>query len=261
LVFGSAGAGKSSLINAITGQSLPTGSDARGCTLNTYISDPPFFDSKSGREFIFIDTAGLDEDSKNGSVPGGVAIKNLIKLFRSSREGFNLLILVFRCGRITQSLINNYELFVNKLTNKQIKVLCVITGCENEPGQTNDWVERNQEKFVKSELMFDGMIGTCFAKGGRFEATYEELRKVSSQLVMEKIRSLEATEPVNCLGTAEQTKRIFGNIWNFCCEMLRFPGNWKWINQKLRSLLITIGIEESEADKIAVEIETLKIEN
>ena len=65
LVFGTTGIGKTSLCNALTGRSRPTGNGARGVTAKSHIC-APF--SYKGAKIQFIDTVGLHESS-SGTVP------------------------------------------------------------------------------------------------------------------------------------------------------------------------------------------------
>ncbi len=57
-VFGPTGAGKSTLINAITGANLPT-DDVRPCTMQ--VSEPVVLQAASGQEIRFYDTPGFNE--------------------------------------------------------------------------------------------------------------------------------------------------------------------------------------------------------
>jgi len=191
LVFGGTGEGKTSLLNCLTGENKPTSSEARGCTFQTDQYTPRFWDNCN---WTFYDTVGLNE-------PGGEdtshaqAVKNLIDLLRTSTEGFNLIIMVMKQGKITATLEKNYELFVEGVSHNQVPVIGVVTGCENvEPMQR--WVEENDHHFRMSKLRFGSLTAGCCAVGGRFEGVYSELRQITRASVWQAVTRAAAPEPV-----------------------------------------------------------------
>ena len=92
LVFGSTGAGKTSICNELTGDQHPVSSDAIGCTFETTHYRPVFIGENL---YELIDTVGLNEGTA-GTTPSKTAMANLINLIRTNKEGFNLLIMVNR---------------------------------------------------------------------------------------------------------------------------------------------------------------------
>uniref|UniRef100_A0A1I7W933 G domain-containing protein n=1 Tax=Heterorhabditis bacteriophora TaxID=37862 RepID=A0A1I7W933_HETBA len=128
LVFGCSKAGKTSMLNTITGQKHAVRDAAVGTTFETKI----FEDFKyNGKIYKFIDTAGLDEGNK-GTTSSGTAISNLYKFIKNEEEkGFNLFIMVMKKSAISQAIERNYELFINHIKTKEIPCLCVVTGCED----------------------------------------------------------------------------------------------------------------------------------
>lgn len=81
LVFGSAGVGKTSFINALTGESMQTNAGTRGVTLKSQEVGV----SRDGVDYRIIDTAGLDE-ADGGDVSGADAVRSLVKLLKCSSE-------------------------------------------------------------------------------------------------------------------------------------------------------------------------------
>uniref|UniRef100_A0A1I7WGR1 G domain-containing protein n=1 Tax=Heterorhabditis bacteriophora TaxID=37862 RepID=A0A1I7WGR1_HETBA len=100
LVFGCSKAGKTSMLNTITGQKHAVRDAAVGTTFETKI----FEDFKyNGKIYKFIDT----------------------------EKGFNLFIMVMKKSAISQAIERNYELFINHIKTKEIPCLCVVTCCED----------------------------------------------------------------------------------------------------------------------------------
>lgn len=77
--------------------------------------------------YNIFDTVGLGEP-EGGTVSTKDAVGKLLELITvlKSSPGINLLILVMKKGRITESLKTNYELFVNIMTEKKVPVFLVI---------------------------------------------------------------------------------------------------------------------------------------
>ena len=110
LVFGRSGVGKTSMLNYILGLSMPVSGGVKGCTFETAVAVPV-----QNTEYIFFDTAGLNESSR-GRVPSVQAISDLIRFLKASRDGFNLLVMVHKAGRFEATDVDNYGLFVDAIT-------------------------------------------------------------------------------------------------------------------------------------------------
>lgn len=245
IVFGSSNAGKTSMINMLSNQNYPVNNSATGCTFKT-VTIPPI--EKGGVIYQFFDTAGLNETDR-GTVNSKAAVQNIIDLLKSCRGGINLLIYVMRIGTITQTEKANYDMFCRVITNQKVPVICVITGCENEDPMSR-WVTNNQRFFDNNEMQFNGIVGTCFAKGGRFEDAYRPLREESTALVWNAILDSCAREPVDFIGQSGGIFAALKRIWNSFCEYIgKKP--WKWVNEQVKEMLIRLGFGGDEADKIA----------
>jgi len=253
LVFGSAGVGKTSMLNELTNQSLPTSDGAIGCTFETTSFPPSVYD---GVTYEFIDTAGLNEP-KSGKVSAGVAIRNLLQLLKTSKEGFNLLVYVISAGRITQMHVDNYKLFVDVITESKIPVICVVTGCENyEP--TQKWADDNNGEFKKAGMHFRQIVGVCFGRNGRLEPIFAQLRGPSKEAVYAAARDCAAETPVDFLGTdADGRWQVVRRTWDFFCSWastyITTANSWRWVNEKVVDLLQRLELPREIIEEVMLE--------
>ena len=157
LVFGSAGVGKTSFVNAVGGESMPTNGGTRGVTLKAQ----EVLTRRDGVDYRIIDTAGLDE-ADGGAVSSVGAVTALVKLLKRSKKGLNLMVMVVKKGRIHASTLNNFELFVKKMGGKKVPLLIVVTHCERENGDMQGWVDVNGRDFISRGIVFSRMVATTF---------------------------------------------------------------------------------------------------
>ncbi|CAF1103234.1 unnamed protein product [Didymodactylos carnosus] len=245
LIFGSSNAGKTSMINELTGYNFQVNNDAKGCTFETR-QVPPV--SKGEVPYHFLDTAGLNETEK-GRVKSKDAVQNILKLLQHSKNGMNLLIYVRRIGTIIQTDKDNYEMFCDIVTNHQIPVICVITGCENEDPMS-DWVRRNEDAFKNNGMRLHGMVATCFAKGGPSESVCRPLREQSAKDVWDAIMNHATNKPVDFIKQSGGISAVLKRIWNQYCTWLNQP-TWKWVNEHVRDILARLGFRSQEANQMA----------
>lgn len=255
LVFGSTGTGKTSLCNELTGNEMPANSSARGNTFETH-TFPPF--EEQGNTFILTDTVGLNESSR-GTVPAGEAAEQLVKLLAESRDGFSILVHVFRIPRITDAHDRNYEFFVNEMTQRSIPVILVATGCENEQPMSA-WGDANSRVFAESGFDYRAIVATCFSKGGKFERSYAPMRRKSRQDVLGAIVRHSLREPQAIYGT-EATggfDQVLTRIWNKFIDIAGLPQKYrKKLNESGVQLLIRLGVPRVVAEKAAEHIPEL----
>ncbi|CAF0964094.1 unnamed protein product [Adineta steineri] len=154
-----------------------------------------------------------------------------------------------RIGTITQTEKDNYDMFCKVITNGQIPVICVITGCENEDPMS-EWVITNESTFSRNEMTFNAMVGTCFAKGGRFEQNYRPLREESATMVWEAIMAHSARVPVDFLRQSGGFSAVVRRVWNHFCNWIG-QNAWRWINQHVRDMLVRLGFTSDEAGEVA----------
>ncbi|KDQ62067.1 hypothetical protein JAAARDRAFT_189442 [Jaapia argillacea MUCL 33604] len=174
IIFGESGAGKSSIVNMLAGKEITeTSGDLLGCTFESrqYTVDLP------DRAINIFDTAGLNE-GLDGTVTSVDAIKNLYKLVHSMENGVNLLVYVVRGPRIRQSTRNNYYMFYEAFCRKEVPIVLVVTGLEQEASR-DAWWERNASVFQECGMHFEGHACVVGTRGRRmmFEKEYEESRE------------------------------------------------------------------------------------
>lgn len=246
LVFGSTGTGKTSLCNELTGKDQPTSSSAKGVTFQSHTFDPIEI---NGKQIVITDTVGLNE-AANGTVSPKDSIAQLIKLLHESKDGYNLLIQVMKAPRITDTLKQNYELFYKKMTECNIPILLVVTGCENEDPMMQ-WVDDNRIHFEHEDLLYSEIFATCFAKGGRLESVYEELRQESARIIFDAIEEYALEEPKKIYKSAEELDDVLKKIWNYFCDSLNIQKFRFEINDGAYDVMIRVGIPQSIAAQIA----------
>ena len=241
LVFGSSGVGKTSMLNALTGENQPTSNSATGCTFQTTLYKPV---PKNGVQYGFIDTAGLGEAS-GGTVDYREARLALIDLLVSSKNGLNLLIFTMRSGTILESETNYYRMFVDVMTQHKVPTICVITHCENiEP--MSKYAEDNKPYFDKQQMKFEKIVSICFAKGGRLEKQYEPLRIKSTKTVWEAVEECASKKPIEFMAT-NWTGFIgaFKRLWNSFCDRIKMP-RWKFLCSDIHDVLDRMGIKDKQ---------------
>lgn len=175
------------MLNAIIGKQFgEVSGSAIGANFEMEVFPTVTYD---GEEYQFIDTAGSDEDDA-GRVPTKKAIANIIQFIRNEGDiGFNLIIMVMAKGVISQSVKQNYHLFIECLTKNEIPAICVVTRCEDDE-PLNNWVVANRAEFISQGMNFNHMVGTCFAqeREGRLANIFEKLTKESTEAVMKLVK-------------------------------------------------------------------------
>lgn len=189
VIFGGAGAGKSSVINLISGRvRAKVGSGTGGCTLQS----TPYMENIDGVQIRIHDTAGLNE-AEEGTVAARDAIIALFRLLEGLAEGISLLVLCRR-GRITDNETRNYKMFVEGLCQKKVPTVILMTGLELEEPNMESWWSRNGQEFHKYGMTFAGHA--CItstrgkAKGGRYwyDEEYAESRELTRRLICHHLR-------------------------------------------------------------------------
>lgn len=245
LVFGSTGVGKTSLCNLLVGRTQPCHNGALGVTSRTHTYEP--FKLK-GRQVIMVDTVGLHE-SKHGTVPPEKAATQILELLSQSKNGFSLIIHVATIGRITQERDQDYEFFVEKMCDRKIPVLQVLTGAENEAPKMQSWVESNREAFGR--FAYADIIAVCCASGGPLEQHYAPLRKASRAIVGKAI--LAHALPVPCLlygnASVKSIGDLFDKLWNGFVELAGLPAALRRKgNESVAGLLQRMGVPNDVVD-------------
>jgi GTP-binding protein EngB required for normal cell division len=253
LVFGATGTGKTSLCNTLTERSRPTDNGARGITAKSHVYLPFEFE---GQQIELVDTAGLHESS-HGTVPAEQAVLEIVELLEKARDGFSLLIHVTRASRITKDQDDDYNFFVEKMTQNEIPVILAVTGCENEhPMQS--WVKRNQREFFR--YGYKEIVPCCFGAGGPLEAHFGPLRAQSRELLVEAILKHSLTVPRKIYGgeTGNSFSEALTRVWNEFVELTGLPQKYRRkVNESAYELLKRIGVSKTIARAAVMHIPDL----
>lgn len=217
LVFGTAGKGKSSLINALIGTELATvGTSARatGCTFEPTTATGTLAGTTCAVEVV--EAVGLTEiDASAGS--SKKTFLALTALLEKCKEGVNLAIYVRDKSRILEDDEANYGMFVKTLCQNTIPVICIVTHCEDNLN-LSDWPAANSTEFTRRGFLFADMRGTCFGKGGRFESVFAALRAESTQSVVNSVLRHALPQPCVFLGDAHSVNNALRAVWNSFCD-------------------------------------------
>ncbi|KAG1859580.1 P-loop containing nucleoside triphosphate hydrolase protein [Suillus subalutaceus] len=182
VLFGLAGAGKSSLVNLMAGKNVArTSSDMRSCTLH-WQKYAIKIDDESYNVF---DTAAL-RSPQLGISQYFDAVENSYALIQNLERqgGIDLLLFCIRAGRLTPTLQTNYRLFNEFLCDKKVPIVVVITYLENEQGEMDDWWNRNRGVFDEQEVHVAGHA--CItAIRGNYPDRYAQSRNTIRSLVKE----------------------------------------------------------------------------
>ncbi|KAG1815213.1 P-loop containing nucleoside triphosphate hydrolase protein [Suillus subaureus] len=178
VLFGPAGAGKSSLVNLMAGKDVAvTSNDTQRCTL--YWKQYPI--KFGGESYMVFDTAGLDEPQLNITEYLN-AVENAYGLIQylEAQGGIDLLLFCMRAGRLTETLRNNYRLFHEFLCDKKIPVVVAVTHLETE-SVMDEWWGRNERTFQSQQIHVVGHA--CITTKNDFRSLYEQSRVIVRNLV------------------------------------------------------------------------------
>ena len=251
VVFGGAGAGKTSMLNALTGEEHLTSNTAIGCTFETTLYKPTL---RNGIQYKFIDTLALEEAS-GGTMSNERARSVLVQLLVNLKNGLNLLIFVRRSGRILVAEKNNY-MFVDAITQHKVPTICVMTGCEAQSNMSK-CAKDEEEVFANQGMKFAKIVPVCFAKGGRLEEHYRELRTTSTEEVWKAIEVHASTTPVKFINVT--TPGVLGALkrkWNRFYDLMNMPSLKANAHRDICYMLELMGVkDEQERKRIAEEVE------
>lgn len=176
IVFGQAGAGKSSLVNLVAGRPIAKTSDStRGCTFQStcYNVDMP-----GGLAIKMWDTSGFEEE-ETGTVETAKAISNVYKLTRDLKDGVSLLVYCVR-GRITNETLKNYRI-LKFFCESKVPVALVVTALEHTKDKAG-WWNINGKEYENAGIIVEdhACISTIRLEddSGQYAASANELREM-----------------------------------------------------------------------------------
>ncbi|KIK42914.1 hypothetical protein CY34DRAFT_82765 [Suillus luteus UH-Slu-Lm8-n1] len=182
VLFGAAGAGKSSLINLMAKKEVAhTSPDMQRCTMHWQKFDIDF----NNNSYTVFDTVGLEEPQL-GIKEYLESVENAYYLIKEldSQGGIDLLLFCVRAGRVTATLQSNYRLFHEFFCEKKVPIVLAITNLEKEQ-RMEDWWDRNHHTFDKYQIQVAGhaCITAANRMDGRHKDLYEESRTTIRKLV------------------------------------------------------------------------------
>ncbi|TFK17258.1 hypothetical protein FA15DRAFT_650474 [Coprinopsis marcescibilis] len=163
VVFGETGVGKSSIINMLARGDSPVAEVSSGVVGCTFAS-AAYRTEIEGEKYILWDTAGLNE-GYTGTVNSREAAQNLQELSNRLDGRINLLVYCIRGKRLRQVIMDNYDLFYNRICRRNVPIVLVVTGLENEPGDMDIWWQRNAQEFTDYGMDFTGYACITATRG------------------------------------------------------------------------------------------------
>ncbi|KAG1802527.1 P-loop containing nucleoside triphosphate hydrolase protein [Suillus subaureus] len=188
VLFGEAGAGKSSVVNLMAGEEVAvTSLSMRRCTLNWQDYTIHF----GGKSYKVFDTTGIEESGlEKEEYLTAVANAYMFIKALDAEGGVDLLLFCVRAGRFTAALQSNYRFFYEFLCEKKVPIVLAITNLEREQ-RMEDWWEREHGIFTRYQIHVAGHACITAVNGspGRHQQRYEDSRVAIRKLVEEKIAS------------------------------------------------------------------------
>ncbi|KAG1733674.1 hypothetical protein EDD22DRAFT_852579 [Suillus occidentalis] len=149
VIMGDTGAGKSALVNLITGtQTALTSRDSVGCTTETTVYEHNIVNQDKVFKVQLFDTAGLDEGSQ-GAVPNAQAQKALKNLFQTlmKKKAIHLVMYCVQGTKDARAFQRNYKLL--STAKRQPPVVLIVTGLEEREPDMEEWW-RSNERYISS---------------------------------------------------------------------------------------------------------------
>ena len=187
LIVGDVGVGKSSLINLICGEQRAATSSV--ATTSTLHSEDSYIVTLQGVEFALYDTVGLHETQGNRKTAVYLDAVHRTYALISALErsgGINLLVFCMKGGRISITMTQIYNLFVEVFCSRLVPVAIVVTHLEMFDDM-EEWWRKNQRAIQEYGL---GSVGHACITTTRgldrvFDDKYELSREITRKLLLD----------------------------------------------------------------------------
>ncbi|KAF0852153.1 mitochondrial P-loop NTPase superfamily member [Andalucia godoyi] len=260
LVFGSAGQGKSSLINNLLGREVaPCAEQLPGVTFET---NGPFQFSHDGVSFDLFDTAGLNETAE-GSVPAEQAANRLMDFVLSLKDGLHLILFVMN-GRMTAALEANFALIQN-LTGGKVPVVLVVSSCDKRLPERSNLTPAGEMQQVQEAVCGEiqqytflrdcaGVVTTITPWGNRSTVVYREHIAYSVETLKREMCSKSTTAPVLLYSDISSLTNVLVAGWNVCANYLGGVLNLV-VDDQLAQKFASIGLNLNQARQYLVRLQ------
>ncbi|KAF5371081.1 hypothetical protein D9757_010789 [Collybiopsis confluens] len=170
--------------------------------------------------YSIFDLVGLDEGRSFSLPEAKKTLQALLGNFSNkSSTRLHLLVLCIRAPRITDVVANNYKLFYQTVCKRQVPIVTIITGLENNRPTMEDWWSDNRAAFTPYRMKFQDHACITATKGRRladaqgfvYEKEYNDSVKAVQKLVVENTSILDEGWEYD----ARQFNMLWGEIFNF----------------------------------------------
>ncbi|KAJ3571221.1 hypothetical protein NP233_g3889 [Leucocoprinus birnbaumii] len=199
VLFGAAGAGKSSVVNMLS-PDQPVAGVSDGFERGTLQSQSYPIDVH-GLQVTLWDTQGLEE-KEDSRVPDVHAVVKLYKLLLDldRQGGISLLVFVMRAPKINIATPADWKFFRNIICQGKVPTVIIITCLEAEEDRDLWWIE-HKDQFEKEGIKLAEVSGcACITahpgKKKKNGYTYQEEYDESRRDVLELIRKTILHEPI-----------------------------------------------------------------
>lgn len=241
IIFGEAGVGKSSVINMLFDNYTAEISDSViGCTFHPKLCRGQC----KGYPLNLYDTAGLDE-CDSGSVKADAAVENLTQFVKNLQEDIDLLIMCVKNGRISRTILHNYQLLYDQLFDRHVPILLVVTHCELE-NPIDAW-KVNNESVLKTrfKMEFSDVICVTTVNEGKYGARFREKYELSRATLCHSIARHLLKKILVREGITGSITIKMKRIWNILACYFGFPKIA--LHRKLYSIFQEFGFDHDEA--------------
>ncbi|EIW86121.1 hypothetical protein CONPUDRAFT_94404 [Coniophora puteana RWD-64-598 SS2] len=210
ILFGETGAGKSSIVNMLSGKTVAkTSNTANGCTPRWSC----YRISIGGKAHYVYDTVGLNEGD-GGTIPNDDAIVQLYQLLTGLEDGISLIIFVMRGPRMKDASCKNWTLFHDMLCQQRVNASLIVTGLEQEDNM-DDWWPENKATFHKHGVRPHGVAAITATPGKRRggRCVFQDEFEASKAKVEGLINDYAMPEPYH-IDKAE----LFKEVTETCCN-------------------------------------------
>ena len=253
--FGTAGSGKSSIINMLAGEQVAAVANGlRGCTFESSCYEVKIY----GSTFNLWDTAGLNE-AVTGKVPDAKATISLFHLLKSLDSGLNLLVFCMRGPKVKDVAPINWRLFHEIICDRKVPIIIAITHLEQEVSM-DAWWDKNRGSFERHEMFPHGVACITAVRGPktapgvyRLDTEYtESRRKMMDLLKRSHLKDPWRVPLIEWFSTiVEKTKESRWWWGLFGWSSVEKVTETKVKNRKLIDLAERCGLKDEDAETLA----------